>query len=233
VTSAIDDLPDDARQVVGAQWRERAQSELNAASGFAIVLTELFAIGAEHAVLDLAARAVHDEVRHAELCRGLAERYLGAPVPPPRAKRVSMPSHPGAPRALLEHLHVVGLCCINETLAAGFLEACLDATDDPEVREPARAHLADEVQHARVGWAHLASGAVDDATRAAIGERVPRLLEANLARWLERLKILPEDGVPGHGVPPRARAVASLDETVREVIVPGFAHVGVRVTPPV
>ena len=116
---------------VGAIWRERAQSELNAASGFAIVATELFELGAPTVVLELATRAVHDEVRHAELCRGLAERYLGEPVPAPIAKRVSMPRHAGADATLVKHLHVVGLCCVNETIAAGFLEACLEATDAP------------------------------------------------------------------------------------------------------
>lgn len=210
---------------VGAIWRERAQSELNAASGFAIVLTELFELGAPSAVLELASQAVNDEVRHAELCRGLAERYLGAPVPPPVAKRVSMPRHAGAEGALVKHLHVVGLCCVNETLAAGFLEACLETTDEPDVRPLAKEHLADEVRHGRVGWAHLAS--VDDATRRAIGPFVPRLVKANVARWARRLQILPREGIPGHGVPTRERALASLDETVRAVILPGFAAVGV------
>ncbi len=212
-------------EAIGAIWQERAQSELNAASGFAIVLTELFELGAPSAVLELASRAVNDEVRHAELCRGLAERYLGRPVPPPVAKRVSMPRHPGADATLRKHLHVVGLCCINETLAAGFLEACLEATDDPDVRPLAKEHLADEVQHARVGWAHLAS--VDAATRQAIGPFVPRLLKANVACWARRLQILPREGVAGHGIPTRARALASLDETVREVVLPGFGAVGI------
>ncbi|MBX3272220.1 MAG: diiron oxygenase [Sandaracinaceae bacterium] len=210
---------------VGAIWRERAQSELNAASGFAIVATELFELGAPSAVLELATRAVHDEVRHAELCRGLAERYLGEPVAPPVAKRVSMPRHAGADAELVKHLHVVGLCCVNETLAAGFLEACLEATDAPDVRELARQHLADEVRHARVGWAHLAW--VDAATRRAIGGFVPRMLTANVARWTRRLHIMPRAGFPGLGVPARARALASLEETVREVVLPGFAAVGV------
>ncbi len=210
---------------VGAIWRERAQSELNTASGFAIVLTELFELGAPSAVLELASQAVTDEVRHAELCRGLAERYLGEPVPPPVAKRVSMPRHTGAEGALVSHLHVVGLCCVNETLAAGFLEVCLETTDDPDVRPLAREHLADEVRHGRVGWAHLAS--VEPATRRAIGPFVPRLVKANVARWARRLQILPREGIPGHGVPTREQALASLDETVRRVILPGFTAVGV------
>lgn len=213
---------------VGAIWRERAQSELNAASGFAIVATELFELGAPTVVLELATRAVHDEVRHAELCRGLAERYLGEPVPAPIAKRVSMPRHAGADATLVKHLHVVGLCCVNETIAAGFLEACLEATDDEHVRPLAKQHLADEVQHGRVGWAHLAS--VDAATKQAIGAFVPRLLEANVARWARRLQILPREGIPGHGVPTRERALAALDETVRRVVLPGFESVGVPLT---
>lgn len=181
-------------------------------------------------VLELATRAVHDEVRHSELCRGLAEHYRREPVPPPKAKRVSMPSHPGAPEDLVPHLHVVGLCCINETLAAGFLQACLDVTDDPHARPLAKSHLADEVQHGRVGWAHLAH--VDDRVRQAVGEFVPRLLEANVRRWASRLPILPEAGVPGYGIPTRDAAMAAIEHTVRSVIMPGFQHVGVPLAGP-
>ena len=219
-------LGDEERATIGAIWRERAQSELNAASGFAIVLGELFELGAAPAVLELASEAVHDEVRHAEICRGLAERYLGAPVAPPIAKRVSVPTHPGADAALVRHLHVVGLACVNETLAAAFLEACLEeTTEDAEVRALAKQHLADEVRHGRVGWAHLAT--LDAATREAIGAFVPRMVKANMVRWARRLRILPAEGIPGHGLPSRALALTRLDECVRGVILPGFRHLGV------
>jgi len=225
----IDRLAPTTRRTVGRIWAERAQSELNAGSGFAIVVTELYDVGADNAVIPLATRAAHDEARHSELCRLLAEAYLGETVPAPRPKRVGMPEHPGAAESLRPHLHVVGLCCINETLAVGFVEACLETADAPLVRAVQREHLADEVDHARVGWAHLASAAVDDATRAAIADFAPRLLRANLSLWRGRIGELPEAGVPGHGYPPRERLLRAVEETVDAVILPGFRHVGVAV----
>ena len=71
----------------------------------------------------------------------------------------------------------------NETLAAGFVEACLEESEAPLVRTIQREHLQDEVQHARVGWAHLSSASVDAKTRREIARFLPRLLGANLALW--------------------------------------------------
>ena len=224
----IEALEPEARTLLGRVWAERAQSELDAGSGMAIVVTELYEVGADRAVLRLATRAAHDETRHSELCRLLAEAYLGEPVAPPRPQRVKMPQHPGAAPELLPHLHVVGLCCINETLAAGFLEACLEEADAPLVAAVQREHLADDVEHARVGWAHLASDAVDDATRRGVQQMLPRLLRANRSVWGKAIAELPEAGVPGHGYPPRKRLLEAIDETLRSVVVPGFRHVGIR-----
>ena len=224
----IESLAPEQRALLGGIWAERAQSELDAGSGMAIVVTELYQVGADPAVIRLATRAAHDETRHAELCRLLAEAYLDEPVDKPRPQRVTMPEHPGAPRELLPHLHVVGLCCINETLAAGFLEACLEDADAPLVAAVQREHLADDVEHARVGWAHLASQAVDDAIRRGVQEMLPRLLRANRSIWGKAIAELPEAGVPGHGYPPRERLLQAIDETLRTVVVPGFRHVGLR-----
>lgn len=223
----IEQLDPGTRRTLGRIWADRAQSELNAGSGFAIVVTELYELGADNAVIRLATRAAHDEARHSELCRLLAEAYLGEPVPSPRPKRVGMPQHAGVDDSLRRHLHVVGLCCINETLAVGFVEACLETTEAPLVRAVQHEHLTDEIDHARVGWAHLASEAVDARTRGGIGELLPRLLRANLSLWRSRIAELPEEGVAAHGYPPRERLLRAVDETVQGVILPGFRHVDI------
>jgi hypothetical protein len=223
----IAQLDPETRATLARIWTERAKSELGAGSGFAIVVTELYALGADTKVIELATRAAHDEVKHAQLCLELAEAYAGTPVPAPRAKRVGMPVHRGADDELRMHLHVVGLSCINETIAAGFVEACLVAAHAPLVREIHLEHFGDEIEHARVGWAHLASSAVDGSTRAAIAKWVPRLLRANRTLWRERIGELPEHGVPRHAYPPRADLLESVDRAIREVVVPGFVHLGI------
>jgi hypothetical protein len=225
----IEALDRKTRLLLADVWAERAKSELGAGSGFAILVTELYELGADPLVIRLATKAAHDEVRHAELCRVLAEKYRGAPVPMPRPKRVGMPVHEGADETLRMHLHVLGLCCINETIATGFVEACLHTVNAPLVRAIQREHLADEVEHARVGWAHFASDVVDDRTRAAVAEWAPRLVAVNRRIWHERIHTLPEEGVPAHGYPPRVRLVHTVDETIRDVVLPGLRHVGVHV----
>jgi hypothetical protein len=235
---AIEALAPHTRAQLARIWADRARSELGAGSGFAIVVTELYALGAEPKVLALATRAAHDEVKHAELCHLLACAYAGEHLPMPRPKRVGMPAHAGADDTLRAHLHVVGLSCINETIAAAFVEACLLHAEAPLVRAIQTEHLADEVEHARVGWAHLASispgapgtpGAAGADVRSAIAAWVPRLVDANVAHWRDRIAALPAAGIPAHAYPPRPEMLAAVDRAVAELVLPGFAHVGVPV----
>jgi hypothetical protein len=122
------------------------------------------------------------------------------------------------------------MCCINESIACAFIEACLGDAVGPLVRAVQRVHLSDEIEHARVGWAHLASARVDAATRRELARWLPRLLGANVANWRSRIDWLPEAGVPGHALPPRRVSFAVVLACVRDVVLPGFAHVGVDPT---
>ena len=223
-------LAPDVRRRVGEIWRERAKSELGAWSGFAQVVVGLYSIGASPEVLALATQAAHEEVEHARACRALAELYLGEAVEMPRPKKVSMPVHRGATDPLRATLHARGLSGINETLAAEFVARCLDASEASAVREASQKHLRDEIGHARVGWAHLASGALDAADRAAIAEWMPRLVRANGELWLARVRTLPEEGVARHGYPPVRELEDGVRHALRTVVVPGLAHVGIDAT---
>jgi hypothetical protein len=227
----IDALAPEMRALLAAVWTRRAASELGAGAAFAVVERELGELGADETVLELARRAVEDEPRHAELCRRLAEAYAGAPVPAPAPPdEVAMPVHEGADAALTRHLHVVTMCCINETIACGFVEACLADASGPLVLAIHREHLSDEIHHARIGWAHLASPRLAPAVRDAIARWLPRLLEANLRHWEERIATLPADGVPGHALPPVASLIAAARRSVETVVLPGFDHVGIDTT---
>jgi hypothetical protein len=222
--------PRDVRETVGRIWAERARSELGAGSGFAQVVVGLYAIGARPEVLSLATEAAHQEVEHARSCHALAELYLAAKVEMPRPKVVSMPPHQGATDALRATLHVIGLSCINETLAAEFVGRCLDASDHRSVREACSKHLRDEIGHARVGWAHLASGVLDAKDREEVARWMPRLIAANGHLWLSRVQTLPSDGVPGHGYPPVRELEAGVRKALREIVIPGLSHVGIDAT---
>lgn len=223
---AVDAMDPEQRTLTAGIWAGRVRSELDAGNGFAVLLGELHASGAELAVLRLASRAAHDEVRHAELCRVLASVYAGEVLAAPRGAPVIMPSHGGADGALRAALHAFGLCCVNETIAVAFIDACLTESHAPLVGAIHHEHLSDEIDHARVGWAHLASAAVPDDVRRAVAERALRIIAANRSRWHERLTLLPAAGVPGHGYPPRRALLEVVDAAIRDVVLPGLAHVG-------
>jgi len=222
----VDAMDAEARAHAAAIWTGRVRSELDAGSGFAILLGELHATGAELAVLRLASRAAHDEVRHAELCRVLASTYAGELVAAPRGQPIVMPTHGGAEGALRTALHAFGLCCVNETIAVAFVDACLAESHAPLVSAIHHEHLADEIDHARVGWAHLASAAVPDDVRRAVAARAPRIIEANRKRWRSRIGLLPEAGIPGHGYPSRQALLDVVDAALRDVVSPGLTHIG-------
>lgn len=72
---------------------------------------------------------------------------------------------------------------MNETLATVWLEQSLAASATPLSIFANLAYLRDEIDHARLGWAHLASEALDADLREALASCIPRLLAANLPLW--------------------------------------------------
>lgn len=226
----IESLDRSARVELGRIWAERARSELGAGSGFAQVLVGLYTVGARAEVIRLAGEAATQEVAHAESCRALAQLYLGEPVEMPRSKRVSMPQHRGADDALRAHLHVIGLSCVNETVAADFVARCLDASEVDALHEATSRHLRDEIGHARVGWAHLGSGAIDATDRARLEPHVSRIVLANVSIWRQRLALLPERAPSGHGYPPRDALWRSAVGAFETLVLAGLAEAGFDVT---
>lgn len=212
--------------VLAGLWEQRAISESSVRNVFHQLADELAATGAHADIVALAHSAAADEVRHAAVCTELASAYRGEPVAPPVAPSVRLPDYV-EDRRLRAALHAVNLSCIGETLAVAFVEACIAACGDGELRDIHARHLADEVRHARVGWAHLAS--LSEAERAAIAAWVPELVRVQLAEWESRIGELPEAGVAGHAYPPRAELLTAVRNALRDLVLPGFAYVGIPV----
>ncbi|NVB84349.1 MAG: hypothetical protein HOV81_38590 [Kofleriaceae bacterium] len=217
-------LADDQRALLAALWQSRADSESSVRVVFDQLVAELVATGARTEVVALARRAAEDEVRHARICVELAAAYRGEPAAVTPAPAVRLPDYVADAR-LRAALHALNLCCIGETIATGFVEACVAACAGGELEDIHRRHFADEIHHARVGWAHIASLSRED--RAALAPFIEAILRAQVTAWESRIAELPEHGVPGHGYPPRAELVAAIYAAVRDVVLPGFAHVGV------
>lgn len=223
----IDALPPDARAVVARVWTGRTRSEQRAAVIFTAVARDLLHDGAVPEVLSLATRAVHDETRHVEVCRRVAARYAGAPVPWPAPEPPPTPSFKDAPPALARLLHVVLNTCVAESCGVAYLTACLDAATSPLARAAVLHLMRDDIGHARVGWAHLASDRVPAELRAGLPATLPSLMQAVRRAYFDRCDELPTDPPPGHGCATPAAIRAAIDGALREVVVPGFAHVGV------
>lgn len=157
-------------------WEERSLLELRAGAYFAQLLTELLTVGADPEVLELVARAPHDEVRHAEICRQTAATYGKRDVPWPAPGPTAMAEHEGVPREFVPTLHVVSMCCVNETIAGAWLEACYAMATARIAKRAIRGLLREEIDHGRIGWAHLASKHVTPRMRKSLAKWAPHLI---------------------------------------------------------
>lgn len=225
----LDARPPERLAALGAIWHERAGLELQVGAAFATVFRELVEAGADEVVLSLCSRAVADEVRHARLCLSLAERLLGRPLPWPGGAPCFVPTYPGFEGSLLAAAHVAALCGFNETIATVRLSATLGPTKSEATRLVLKQILEDEVDHARIGWAHLSSRHVSPAMRARLAPLLPALAEASLSGVLDENAAVPDDG-DEDGLPSVATTRAVTLAAIDDVVIPGFDHVGVDTT---
>jgi hypothetical protein len=218
---AIDRLSDAQRRELAAIWLARAASERRVADAFQVIRGALRDLHGAAELTALAARAVDDEHRHAELSRVVASRFAGQELDPPPRLTLIVPEHAGARPGLVPTLHVVGHCAINETLAGAFLEASLAGARGPLARAALRELLSDEIDHARIGWAHLAS--LRERERAELAAWLPAMVRANLAMWRTTPRPYPSDAaLHQHGAPPADQVEQALLGAIRDLIVPGL-----------
>jgi hypothetical protein len=229
--TTIDALSADARRELAGVWQHRGSHELHVASGFAALANDLYASGAPQKVHEAIAKALRDEVRHAELSILLAARYRGDEPVWPDPIDVEIPTFPPSSGALKVALTVISLCCINETLACGALEAALRQCEAPVVRLVLREILEDEVEHARAGWSYLASPFVSNETRRVMGPWLKRLCAAKIGTLAGPGMPLPGESFPAQGLLSRRTTQQMLLSTLREVVLPGWERAGFDVRP--
>ncbi len=236
VDSTIDELDSDARTRVARLWLARARNERHTSGVFVALERVLTERNAAPPVLELARRAVKDELAHAALCEEVSTRYAASTTALLTELAAAEPDALAPPRAPRFHgcterenglLFVVLQCCLNESVAAAYLSTCLEQARGAVVRAAVRALLRDEVTHSRIGWAHLASDSVGASERHVVAEAMPELLHAIRRIWLADPAGLHAAAPPGHG----SLRLAELDdivlETVEVIVVPGLEHVGV------
>jgi hypothetical protein len=194
--------------------------------GFGHVLADLESLASPRPVIMLAQRAVRDEYQHALWCRDWAVRF-GHTGPTEIIPRSVEPiSFSGATDAENRLLRVL-LCCLTETVGCFILRHVREVVSEPELRRLNQRHLADELQHSRVGWGHLATLSASE--RALLRAWAPRLLSLLPVACCDGPETAREDLVPfGYFTPRLLRA--AHDEALQAVILPGLEHLGLRAT---
>lgn len=222
----IDSATPEQRAELAGIWQERASSELRVGANFAALVSVLVEAGADEAVLEIATEAVRDELHHSQIAAALAARYRGDTAQWPGAQPAPLPMFVPASGELRAALLVVTMSCINETIACPVLEAQMKLAKSPLAHAAYQSVLADEIDHSRMGWAHLTSRYVSRQTLNDIGDWLPRLFEARF-RELFAAHPLPGAGCHDHGIMTRKERQDVIGAGLRDVVIPGFRHIGV------
>lgn len=223
LVSSPQQLSREQREILADYWWRRAEGEITSWVGFGHVLSDLQAEGSPAAVIALAERSVADELAHSKFCAAWAVRFGHAGgEPKPRSERAL--SFPGASEQENRLLRIT-LCCFTETVGSFLLRRVRAVITDPELRKLNQRHLADELQHSRVGWGHLAT--LDARAKEIVSRKLPTLFGVLPAACCEGPELDRPDLLPFGYFTPDALSAAH-EEAMREVILPGLAHLGIR-----
>ena len=194
------------RTAIAAQWRENGRTEHASVAAFARLTLDLMALGAPPDLIADANRDALDEIRHTELCFGLARAIDGHSESPgafPEAARARTLSR--SRTLALAQLAVDSLVdgALHEGVSARIIAKLARRCEAPAIQAILKEIAADEGRHAHHGWDVvrwcLAEGgesvahALEGALRALPGTMSsPMPDEARDGRW-ERWGIMGED----------------------------------------
>jgi len=196
--------------------------------------------GLIHGPVDLVAvchRVCIDELRHTELAVKMVEIYGGEVPDLPREISV-LPSDEKLTVVAQACRSAILLSCLGETFACTELAMLRNRCDDPVAHGVLTVFLADEIVHARVGWAYLAHAfkTTDDATRRSVAEAIPEYV-AGIARNLfgaddvaAAVDVTNDDPrLAAHGVCSMREEQDLYRTFVPDVFIPGLRAIGVPV----
>ena len=138
------------------QWRENGKTEHASVAAFARLTLDLMALGAPPRLVADSNRDALDEIRHAELCFGIARALDGrdvGPAPFPEAQRVSTLTRvrPVALAQLAVDSMIDG--ALHEGVSARVIAKLARRCEVPAIRAALVELAADEGRHAAHGWA--------------------------------------------------------------------------------
>jgi hypothetical protein len=143
----------DVRRVLADGWAQDGRYEHASIASFARFTLDLLAIGAPAELVRRAQEAMRDEIRHAELCFGVASALADEPIGPgPLPTEGALDGRDRI--AVLEA--VVREGCVGETIAALLAGAARDQASDAGVIEALEQIARDEARHAELAWSTVA-----------------------------------------------------------------------------
>ncbi len=227
--SGLPELSDEERAMAARTWRGRMVNEHVSAQVFAGLIPQAMRATLPPGLQAELPRAIADEYRHAEQCAAVVVA-LGhdpvAPLPPIQP----LPTHDdvGPLEGFLRNCVSVG--CLSETIAVSIIRAEHAELEGTPLGELLGSILADEVQHARLGWTVLGLLAprLDDEARVRLSDYLVDALLHQLEYEIPKLPVniglRAEVGLAGVCDGSQARAL--FFDTIETVIVPKLCEAG-------
>ncbi|HET9929864.1 MAG TPA: ferritin-like domain-containing protein [Polyangiaceae bacterium] len=216
---ALAALTDIERQRLAAHYERNALMEHASVAAFARFALELLAFGAPAELLRETQRAMADEIRHAELCFGLASEYAGHAVAPGPLSVNGAVTTPELETALLTAFLEA---CIGETQAAAEATAALLGATEPAVVAALGQIAEDERRHAELGWRFVqwALTRLSAPRRVALSQRLVQEVRIALERASEPLSPVGSAAEMAHGLLAPATLQEARYAALAEVCLP-------------
>jgi hypothetical protein len=209
---AASELPAPLRAILAQSWLDDALLEHASVASFARATLELMAVGAPPDLIADCQRAALDEIRHAEGCFALVERYSGRRLAP--GPMTPLSSRPATLERLAVDTFVEG--CVAETVATLAATRMLSSCQDAEVADLLRRIIRDETRHASLAWRTLAWAVAEGGAPVAAAVRAaatPPTLTAGAA----------DPTLLAHGRLDERTRIEATTDAWREIILPTLA----------
>jgi hypothetical protein len=138
------------RSAIGEVWQSYRLEEHASVASFARFVLQLMQLGAPPDLLERAIQAMDDEVRHARLCFGIANKLLDASRQPGPFVANICEAFASDPGDILNQ--TIRDACVAETLAVEYAREALAQARVAPIAAALTEIVADEDRHATLAW---------------------------------------------------------------------------------
>jgi hypothetical protein len=143
-------LSSEERARIAELWISNGLSEHASVASFARFALQLMHFGSPPRFLLAAAEAMKDEIRHAQLCFGLAAHFSAGRLMPGALDTTDSGSDNWTIASIVQSVIIEG--CVSETLAVAYARRAMIEATDFEVRAVLEQIVSDEERHSDLAW---------------------------------------------------------------------------------